>query len=196
MKRCSLLLVLFGMALLSFAKEKTPASKRKTSVAAVSKSLAYPVAGKRSNVGSFWGAVRDGGRRKHEGIDIFAKKGTPVVALTDGVISHKGSSPRGGKVLWLKSSRHQWSAYYAHLDKQFVKQGQFVRKGQVIGTVGNTGNARYTPAHLHFGMYKVNGPMNPLPYVRHSPKIAAKEPVKKKATVAKKTSSKTKSRRR
>ena len=46
--------------------------------------LVFPVAGKKAAVGSFWGAPRDGGKRKHEGIDVFAKKGTPVVAISNG----------------------------------------------------------------------------------------------------------------
>lgn len=141
----------------------------------VSKSLAFPVAGKRAKVGSFWGAERDGGKRKHEGIDIFAKKGTPVVAVCDGIIVSSGNTPRGGKVLWLQSLRHRWKAYYAHLDQKKVKPGQLVKKGQVLGTVGNTGNAKYTPSHLHFGIYKTfGGAMNPLPFVKNSPRVATK----------------------
>jgi len=182
MKRLWLLTVLFCIAFpfLSF-KEKKPAAKKKSSIAAISKTLAYPVAGKRSKVGSYWGASRSGGTRKHKGIDIFARKGTPVVALADGIITLKDKTPVGGKVLWLKPSNHSWSAYYAHLDKQLVKEGQYVRKGQVIGTVGNTGNARYTPSHLHFGIYTARGPVNPLPYVKHSTKIVV---AKKKKTTA------------
>jgi len=142
---------------------------------AVSKSLNFPVAGKRSNIGSFWGAVRDGGKRKHQGIDIFARKGTPVVAVCDGIIVSSGNTTRGGKHLWLQSRQYPWKAYYAHLDQKKVSAGQVVRKGQVIGTVGNTGNAKNTPSHLHFGIYKMfGGAVNPLPYVKHSPKIKVK----------------------
>ena len=143
------------------------------SVNAVSKSLVFPVAGKKAKVGSFWGDVRDGGKRKHQGIDIFARKGTAVVAICDGVISLRSTTPRGGKIIWMNSAKYGWSVYYAHLDKQFVKEGQYVKKGQVLGTVGNTGNAKTTPAHLHFGIYTWKGAVNPLPYVKASPKIAA-----------------------
>ena len=147
----------------------------KEPITSVSKSLIFPVAGSRSNIGSFWGARRSGGRRKHKGIDIFAKKGTPVVAVCDGIITSSGTSTRGGKDLWLQSSRYPWRAYYAHLDQKKVSEGQFVKKGQVLGTVGNTGNAKYTPSHLHFGIYKTaGGAVNPLPYVKNSPKIAVK----------------------
>jgi murein DD-endopeptidase MepM/ murein hydrolase activator NlpD len=141
----------------------------------LSKSLTFPVAGKKAKVGSFWGAERDGGKRKHEGIDIFAKKGTPVVAVCDGVIVSSGNTPRGGRTLWLQSNRHPWKAYYAHLDQKKVKPGQVVKKGQMIGTVGNTGNAKYTPSHLHFGIYKtLGGAMNPLPFVKNSPRISVR----------------------
>ena len=134
--------------------------------------LIYPVASKRSFVGSFWGASRDGGKRSHEGVDIFARKGTPVVAMSDGVVVSVGKGGRGGKTVWLRSFGHSWSEYYAHLDQQKVKVGQFVKKGQVIGTVGNTGNARYTPSHLHFGIYTTDGAINPFPYVKRSSRLS------------------------
>lgn len=193
MKKLSLFILLTCITVISSSTAlKTPASPAKP-VVAVSKSLAFPVAGKRSNIGSFWGAERDGGLRKHQGIDIFAKKGTPVVAISDGYISSRASTPRGGKVLWLKSSKQAFTAYYAHLDKQFVKSGQYVRKGQVIGTVGKTGNARTTPPHLHFGIYTRKGAINPLPYVKNSPKVLSpKMPVNKKAKSKKKSITKKK----
>jgi murein DD-endopeptidase MepM/ murein hydrolase activator NlpD len=68
-----------------------------------------------------------------------------------------------------------------------VKEGQVVRKGQVIGTVGNTGNARTTPSHLHFGVSQGKKWVNPLPYVKGAKKVAApKISQKKKATYTKK----------
>ena len=62
--------------------------------------------------------------------------------------------------------------YYAHLDKQLVHEGQQVKKGDVVGLVGNTGNARFTPSHLHFGVYTVKGPIDPLPFVNPSVRTA------------------------
>ena len=141
--------------------------------------MVYPVAGKKSFVGSYWGAVRDGGKRKHEGIDIFARKGTPVVAVSDGVVMEAGSSPRGGKTVWLRSSNDDFYYYYAHLHEQFVTTGQTVKKGQHLGTVGNTGNAKLTPPHLHFGIYSFTGAINPLPYVKNLPKMAMPTKAKK-----------------
>lgn len=134
--------------------------------------MVFPVAGKKSIIGSFWGAGRDGGKRKHEGIDIFARKGTPVVAVADGIVMDAGITPRGGKTVWLRSSNDNHYYYYAHLDKQLVQFGQSVKQGQHLGTVGNTGNAKLTPPHLHFGIYSYTGAIDPLPYVKHLPKLA------------------------
>src|SRR3990170_7720778 len=117
--------------------------------------LINPVAGATNkSIGSFYGDSRDGGKRKHEGVDIFAEKGTPVIAPTGGYISRVGTSALGGKVVWLQDPKRGHSYYFAHLDSQAVKTGAKVNKGDIIGTVGNTGNAKYTPSHLHFGIYQ------------------------------------------
>jgi murein DD-endopeptidase MepM/ murein hydrolase activator NlpD len=185
MKRVSFSVLLLSIAFLSFSFVKHPG--RKHSSKAVSKSMDFPVAGMRSDIEGFWGDNRDGGRRLHKGIDIYARKGTPVVAISDGVIVDREKTKFGGNTLWLKPANQPWKAYYAHLDKQLVNEGQRVRKGQVIGTVGNSGNARHTPSHLHFGIKGGGKWVNPLPYVKHSPKVAAKVVKKKKAAVRKST---------
>jgi|GEM_PF-1775345 len=183
--------VLFAILILisSFAFGSPISENVEPTPATISPTLIFPVAHKKAFVGSFWGAARGGGVRKHEGIDIFAKKGTPVVAICDGVIVDVRTTPKGGKVVWLRSVDHSLTAYYAHLDQQKVKEGQFVKKGELIGTVGKTGNAKYTPSHLHFGIYTYSGAVNPLPYVKKSPKIAKpysfaqpKEPLMAKET--------------
>ena len=184
MKKLLLYLVLVAVAFVSFSFDKKPI--RKSSSKSVSRSLAFPVAGKKSKIMDRWGARRDGGRRKHKGIDIFARKGTPVVAVSDGVIVNRANMPIGGKTLWLKAANNSWTAYYAHLDRQLVREGERVHKGQVIGTVGNTGNARHTPSHLHFGISKGNSWVNPLPYVKNSQKVIAKAPRAKKAATTRK----------
>jgi hypothetical protein len=132
-----------------------------------SASLAFPVEGKDSRaVQSFWGAERDGGARDHHGIDIFAKRGTPVLAATEGVVRNIGETRLGGKVVWLSDSRARQSLYYAHLDSQVVRGGDRVRVGDTLGFVGNTGNARTTAPHLHFGIYRRGqGPVDPFPFV-------------------------------
>ncbi|MEH6406364.1 MAG: M23 family metallopeptidase [Leeuwenhoekiella sp.] len=127
----------------------------------------FPVTGKgNAAIQSFWGANRDAGARRHEGLDIFAPKGTPVVAATDGWISSTGNRGLGGKQVWLRSGLWGNSLYYAHLDSIIATQGQRVKTGDTLGLVGNTGNARTTPSHLHFGIYRGRGgAINPLPYV-------------------------------
>jgi murein DD-endopeptidase MepM/ murein hydrolase activator NlpD len=126
---------------------------------------AFPVAGKgNADIMSFWGMERDGGKRSHEGIDIFAKKGTPVVAITNGTISYTGERGLGGKQVWLRDGLFGKSLYYAHLDSITVQAGAAVKVGDTLGFVGNTGNAKFTPPHLHFGIYR-SGAVNPLPYV-------------------------------
>jgi murein DD-endopeptidase MepM/ murein hydrolase activator NlpD len=128
-------------------------------------SIGFPVTDPKGNIGSFWGADRDGGKRRHEGVDIFAKKGSPAIAALDGYITAVQETPIGGKVVWLRPHGKDYTLYYAHLDKQLVQTGQMVSKGDTVGTVGNTGNARTTPAHLHFGIYTGRGPVDPLPFV-------------------------------
>lgn len=128
--------------------------------------LINPVAGAGNrSIGSFYGADRDGGKRKHEGVDIFAKKGTPVIAPTDGYISKVGTSKLGGKVVWLQDRKRNHSYYFAHLDQQLVKAGARVSRGDTLGTVGNTGNARNTPSHLHFGIYQSRS-KDPIDYIQ------------------------------
>ena len=114
-------------------------------------------------VSSGFGDPRDGGARDHHGIDIFAPRGTPVLAGTDGVV-RVDETPVGGRVIWLRDTRAGRSLYYAHLHDWAVKPGTRVREGDVIGYVGNTGNARSTPPHLHFGIYD-RGPSDPAPYL-------------------------------
>jgi len=130
----------------------------------------FPIPGRGDTaVGSFWGAPRDQGARRHEGIDIFAPRGTPVVAAAAGFITRTGETPLGGRVVWLADTEHGAHLYYAHLDRQLVQPGQRVRAGDTLGLVGNTGNARTTVPHLHFGIYRAGeGAIDPLPAVRRA----------------------------
>lgn len=127
----------------------------------------FPVAGgKNTNIQSFWGANRDGGRRSHEGIDIFAPRGTPVVAVTDGYVTSTGERGLGGKQVWLRDQKRGQTLYYAHLDSIAREGRRNVKTGDTLGFVGNTGNARTTPPHLHFGIYKgYRGAIDPLHFV-------------------------------
>ncbi|MCC3152511.1 M23 family metallopeptidase [Hymenobacter sp. BT770] len=135
----------------------------------------FPVQGRTdAAVGSFWGAPREAGARSHEGIDIFAARGTPAVAATAGFITRTGETPIGGRVVWLADAAHGNHLYYAHLDKQLVTVGQHVRAGDTLGLVGNTGNARSTVPHLHFGIYRSGrGAVDPFPFVHHPAPVAA-----------------------
>ncbi|MBD2751637.1 peptidoglycan DD-metalloendopeptidase family protein [Spirosoma validum] len=130
--------------------------------------LAFPVQGRDSRqISSYFGAPRDGGRRRHEGVDIFAPKGTPAVASVDGVITGVGSNSLGGNVAFLIDNERSIRLYYAHLDRWNVTNGQRVSVGDTVGYVGNTGNARTTGPHLHFGIYgTMDGATDPLPFIR------------------------------
>jgi peptidoglycan LD-endopeptidase LytH len=129
--------------------------------------LSFPVQGRNNKaVGSLYGVSRDAGRRRHEGIDIFAPKLTPAVAATEGYITRVNENNLGGKVVWLQDLKRGISLYYAHLDSQLVRPGQVVKIGDTLGLVGNTGNARTTPSHLHFGIYTGRGAIDPYPFVR------------------------------
>ena len=111
-----------------------------------------------------WQAARSD-NRVHEGIDIFAKRGTPVMSTTEGIVQSCGENRLGGFVVWVLGPGGQ-RHYYAHLD-QFagVCAGDRVQAGTVLGYVGNTGNARTTPPHLHYGVYTNEGAINPYPFL-------------------------------
>ncbi|MCU7616842.1 M23 family metallopeptidase [Chryseobacterium sp. PBS4-4] len=130
-------------------------------------SLKFPVAGKgNKNVQSFWGASRDGGGRSHEGVDIFAPRGTPVVAVADGYIIRTGNQGLGGKQVWLRGDTVGNSHYYAHLDSILAEDGKRVKTGDTLGLVENTGNAAGGATHLHFGIYSTGGAVDPYPFIR------------------------------
>jgi murein DD-endopeptidase MepM/ murein hydrolase activator NlpD len=116
--------------------------------------LAFPVAGVDGRaIWSGFGAERDGGRRAHRGVDIFAARGTAALAATDGWVTRVETTSVGGNVVWMQPLFGNMRVYYAHLDEQWVEPGEFVLAGHPLGAVGNTGNARTTPPHLHFGVY-------------------------------------------
>jgi murein DD-endopeptidase MepM/ murein hydrolase activator NlpD len=144
----------------------------------VGPSIGFPVSGNKASIESYWGDSRDGGKRPHEGIDIFAPKLTSAVAAADGVITGVKEGGIGGKSVWIRVNDKNNFLYYAHLNKQLVQEGQSVKKGDVVGLVGNTGNAKNTPSHLHFGVYTLTGPVNPLPFVNRTIKKAPAEPAK------------------
>jgi murein DD-endopeptidase MepM/ murein hydrolase activator NlpD len=112
-----------------------------------------------------WHGARSEGR-KHEGIDIFARRGTAVVAATEGIVLRVGTNRLGGQVVWVLGPGGQ-RHYYAHLERYAdIENGERVRAGTVLGYVGTTGNAAGTPPHLHYGIYEVGGAVNPYPMLR------------------------------
>lgn len=118
-------------------------------------SIGFPVSGgAMSDVGSSFGDPRDGGARAHEGVDIFAPRGTPVLAAADGFIRQARNTPTGGLVIWQADASNELTYYYAHLDELHAREGTYVHAGETIGTVGNTGNARGVRPHLHFAVYR------------------------------------------
>jgi murein DD-endopeptidase MepM/ murein hydrolase activator NlpD len=110
-----------------------------------------------------WGGPRSGGRR-HQGIDIFAPHNTPVRSVTDGIVATVGDNKLGGHIVRVFGPGGEWH-YYAHLDHfADVHPGDVITRGTIVGYVGITGNARGTPFHLHYGIYRrTGGAMNPWP---------------------------------
>ena len=114
-----------------------------------------------------WGAPRSGGRR-HEGVDMLADRGTPLVAVEDGRIHRMSNSGRGGIAVWLDGNGGD-RYYYAHLDAWApgLAVGQMISRGEPIGTVGTTGNAPAHIPHLHWEFHPDRGgPVNPTPLAR------------------------------
>lgn len=112
-----------------------------------------------------WGGARGAGR-KHEGIDIFAKRGTRVLSSTEGIVAKVGTNGLGGLVVWVVGPGGQ-RHYYAHLERHAnVEAGMRIVAGRVLGYVGNTGNAAGTPPHLHYGVYDTGGATNPYPLLQ------------------------------
>lgn len=127
----------------------------------------FPVLGATSNdFSDDWGAPR-ATTGFHQGIDVFAPSGTPILAIADGTLSRVGWNTLGGKRLWL-TDRYGNTFYFAHLSafSPLAREGATVRRGDVIGFVGTTGDAVGTPPHLHFEIHPGGiGPVPPYPYV-------------------------------
>jgi murein DD-endopeptidase MepM/ murein hydrolase activator NlpD len=142
----------------------------------VPENVAMPVSGVRpQGLRDTWHGPRSGGR-KHEGIDIFARRGTEVRSATEGIVLRVGNNSLGGRVVWVfgpGAQRH----YYAHLDRfAEVSAGMRVGAGTVLGYVGTTGNAAGTPPHLHYGIYQAGGAINPYPVLRTGgPRVQARD---------------------
>jgi murein DD-endopeptidase MepM/ murein hydrolase activator NlpD len=122
-----------------------------------SRSLAIPVRG--LGVDALASSFDDArGSRKHEAIDILAPRGTDVVAVEDGKVAKLFTSNAGGLTLYQFDPSETFVYYYAHLDSYAsgIREGLYLRKGDVIGTVGTTGNAPEGTPHLHFAISKLD----------------------------------------
>lgn len=153
------------------------------SAAPLGENYAFPFKkGAEVSYGDTWGASRSyGGDRTHEGTDMMAPKGTPVRSVNDGRVVAKGWNELGGWRLTIMDGDHpQISFYYAHLSRYAddIQTGAKVKKGQVIGYVGDSGygpkgtTGQFAP-HLHFGMYvreskfsPTREAINPYPFLR------------------------------
>ena len=135
--------------------------------------LAIPVVGvKVDQLVDTFDAARSQGRR-HDAIDIMSAEGTPVIAVADGVVEKLFTSVRGGLTIYQRSPDKKFEFYYAHLSAYApgLQEGQQIKRGQVIGRVGHTGDASPEGPHLHFAINTMgptdrwwNGtPINPYP---------------------------------
>jgi murein DD-endopeptidase MepM/ murein hydrolase activator NlpD len=136
--------------------------------------LPVPVAGVRAaQLTDTWGQSRAGGARAHEAIDIMAPRGTPVLAAAPGRVEKLFLSRDGGNTVYVRSTDGRLVFYYAHLDtyRPGLAEGQAVRRGDLLGTVGSTGNASPEAPHLHFSVkrmaqgegWSAGVPLNPYP---------------------------------
>ena len=137
--------------------------------------LAIPVSGVgQGDLIDTYTQARAGGARRHDAIDIMAPHGTPVLAAAPGTVEKiYFSDGGGGKTVYVRSDDGRWSYYYAHLQDYApgLQEGQRVQRGQVLGTVGSTGNANPQGPHLHFAINRMapgekwhaGNPINPYP---------------------------------
>ena len=139
-------------------------------------SLEMPVQGViKRQIADTWHVPRSGDRL-HEGQDIFAKRGTPVLSATDGYIVRIGENSLGGQTVSVLGAGGR-IYYYAHLDSYAsnIATGDHVTPQSILGYVGNTGNAAGGPTHLHFGVYERGGAaVNPLPLLTDRPEEKTK----------------------
>ncbi|VXB20422.1 Endopeptidase [Luteimonas sp. 9C] len=124
-----------------------------------------------------------GSERQHEALDIMAPTGTPVLAVADGTIEKLFTSDRGGLTIYQFEPGGQFAYYYAHLQAYApgLVEGATIRRGDVLGTVGSTGNADPAAPHLHFAIFRLTPerqwwtgtPVNPYPLLRNAAEAPA-----------------------
>ncbi len=138
--------------------------------------LAVPVAGvQRGAIRDSWGDPRDNGLRAHHGTDVIAPANTPVLAAAAGKIEKLWTSEAGGTAVYVRAPDRGWTYYHAHLAGYApgLHEGQIVKPGDLLGFVGDTGNAGAGNFHLHFGLTRTTPQqhwyegedVNPYPYL-------------------------------
>jgi murein DD-endopeptidase MepM/ murein hydrolase activator NlpD len=138
------------------ARAPVPGAERAVATTGASKDLGVPIEG--SDVESWKGGFAERrGNRPHEAVDILAPRNTPVHAVTDGTIAKLFVSKAGGITVYQFDPSGQLAYYYAHLERYAdgLHEGQSVKKGDVIGYVGTSGNAPPGTPHLHFGVFQL-----------------------------------------
>ena len=144
---------------------RTPPIRAETKAELLSGEYVFPVVGGARYSDEFGGPRADTGF--HQGIDLFAANGTPLVAVHDGTLFRVGWNRIGGWRLWLDDGQGNYF-YYAHLSaySDLAQDGAQVRAGDVVGYMGDTGDARGTPFHVHFEMHPDGGwAVPPIAYV-------------------------------
>jgi murein DD-endopeptidase MepM/ murein hydrolase activator NlpD len=145
-----------------------------------SRVLAVPVSGvRRGDIHDSWGDPRQNGEREHHGTDVIAAANTPVVAAAPGVVEKLWDSAAGGTTVYVRAPSRTWTLYYAHLSGYApgLHEGQPVATGQLLGYVGDTGNAGAGNYHLHFGLTRTDPAqhwyegtdVDPFPYLAGKP---------------------------
>ncbi len=126
----------------------------------IPQNMQMPVQGATSsdyNKNSYW-AYPWGRSITHKGVDIFAKKGTKIIPATSGLVLYSGNINVGGNIIVILSSKWRLN-YYAHLESLDIETLNWASKNEVIGTVGDSGNAKGKPPHLHYSI------MTPIPHL-------------------------------
>lgn len=119
--------------------------------------LAFPVKGYAAHLRDTFAEDRASGRRRHEALDIMAPRGTPVVAVDDGRVARAYRSVLGGLGVYQYDRDEKHVFYYAHLDAyaEGIAPGTWLKRGDLVGYVGSTGNAPKHAPHLHFAMFEL-----------------------------------------
>lgn len=161
------------------AADAPPAPADAAAAAAGTGKLLVPVQGIKMAALSDTYEQPRGKQRQHEALDIMAAKGTPVLAVSDGKVEKLFESKPGGTTLYQFDPSGRYAYYYAHLDRyaEGIKEGMELKRGQVLGYVGVTGNSDPNAPHLHFAMFELTPekkwwkgtPVNPFPMMADTP---------------------------